>query len=318
MTIAIVCETGKDYADGYGYVLDGLLRDAGIARQECLVTSVVPAASSYHQVVGPKTQGVPGLPFVERGKYLRAQYGKDLDRVREKVRAAAPTVIVAMNSLALWAFTGLTSIRASRGFITPSDYGKVLPTYGPPTISAQWNLRLIAVADLMKARSESAFPELRRIKRNIWLRPSLEDLTTFLHDHILPNEYLSVDIETQGNQITCVGFAPTAHDALVIPFYDPDRRENYWPTHSEELSAWAFIRQCLSLGKKVLYQNGLFDMSFFWQSVGIPNPDASDDTMLLHHALQPEMQKGLGFLASLYTNEVQWKYMGRATVKKEG
>jgi len=31
--------------------------------------------------------------------------------------------------------------------------------------------------------------------------------------------------------------------------------------------------------------------------------------MLLHHAMQPEMEKGLGFLGSLYTNEPSWKFM---------
>ena len=43
--------------------------------------------------------------------------------------------------------------------------------------------------------------------------------------------------------------------------------------------------------------------------MGIPVPSWTDDTMILHHALQPEMEKGLGFLASIYTDEGQWKRM---------
>jgi len=31
--------------------------------------------------------------------------------------------------------------------------------------------------------------------------------------------------------------------------------------------------------------------------------------MLLHHALQPESLKGLGYLGSIYTNEHNWKIM---------
>ena len=31
--------------------------------------------------------------------------------------------------------------------------------------------------------------------------------------------------------------------------------------------------------------------------------------MLLHHSLFPELQKGLGFLGSIYTNEASWKLM---------
>ncbi len=33
------------------------------------------------------------------------------------------------------------------------------------------------------------------------------------------------------------------------------------------------------------------------------------DTMIRHHALQPEMEKGLGFLASIYTDEAPWKVL---------
>jgi hypothetical protein len=31
--------------------------------------------------------------------------------------------------------------------------------------------------------------------------------------------------------------------------------------------------------------------------------------MLLHHAIHPEMRKGLGFLGSIYTDEPSWKLM---------
>jgi hypothetical protein len=52
-------------------------------------------------------------------------------------------------------------------------------------------------------------------------------------------------------------------------------------------------------------------MTFLWKVYGIPAPKACDDTMLAHHAMQPEMEKGLGFLASLYTDEASWKSMGK-------
>ena len=41
--------------------------------------------------------------------------------------------------------------------------------------------------------------------------------------------------------------------------------------------------------------------------------------MLLHHALQPESPKALGYLGSLYTDEIAWKGMRKQaeTTKKE-
>lgn len=45
----------------------------------------------------------------------------------------------------------------------------------------------------------------------------------------------------------------------------------------------------------------------------------SDDTMLLHHALQPEALKSLGYLGSIYTDEGNWKQMREKvkTIKRE-
>jgi hypothetical protein len=47
--------------------------------------------------------------------------------------------------------------------------------------------------------------------------------------------------------------------------------------------------------------------------------NATDDTMLLHHSLQPESLKGLGFLGSLYCDEGPWKHMRakHETIKKD-
>lgn len=46
--------------------------------------------------------------------------------------------------------------------------------------------------------------------------------------------------------------------------------------------------------------------------------NAEHDTMLLHHALQPESLKGLGYLGSVYTDEQSWKQMRvRTTIKRE-
>ena len=59
---------------------------------------------------------------------------------------------------------------------------------------------------------------------------------------------------------------------------------------------------------KKIFQNGLFDLQYLAKyKLRIVN--ISDDTMLLHHALYPELPKGLGFLGAAYTNEAPWKLM---------
>jgi len=53
--------------------------------------------------------------------------------------------------------------------------------------------------------------------------------------------------------------------------------------------------------------------------VGIRVLGAAHDTMLLHHALQPESLKGLGFLGSIYTDHGPWKAerKGTDTIKRD-
>ena len=73
---------------------------------------------------------------------------------------------------------------------------------------------------------------------------------------------------------------------------------------------WEIVKSILASSRiPKLFQNGLYDIAFLWRAAGIPVKGALHDTMLLHHALQPEMKKGLGFLASIYADEGAWKEM---------
>jgi DNA polymerase I-like protein with 3'-5' exonuclease and polymerase domains len=127
-----------------------------------------------------------------------------------------------------------------------------------------------------------------------------------------------VDIETKGTMITCVGFAPSKERSLVVPFFDASQKDgNYWRSREEERLAWRFVERVLrdhgSFG-----QNFQYDMQYLWRYAGIAAKKFCDDTMLLHHALQPEMQKGLGFLASVYTDELAWKFMHKVSASDRG
>jgi hypothetical protein len=70
-----------------------------------------------------------------------------------------------------------------------------------------------------------------------------------------------------------------------------------------------------------IFQNALFDTNRLWRGYGVTFGGDIEDTMLMHHALQPESQKDLGFLGSVYTNEPAWKLMRtreKDNFKKEG
>lgn len=315
-------ELGQPFVGTSGWILDQMLAQAGINRSECLVTNVFnlrpKPSNDIKNLCGPKSTGIHNMPSIQAGKYIRAEYAPEIERLYDEIRRADPNIIVALGATASWAFLHSTGIRAIRGATTVTcnpvsnklgrEY-KVLPTYHPAAVAREWSLRPIVIADLDKARRQSTFPEFRRPSRQIWLRPTLLDLANYERDFIRPADSLAADIETKQDQIDCLSFAPSPSTAIVIPFFCEDG-SNYWPTLQEELIAWGYVRHWLAM-KSIDWQNGMFDMNILWWRYGLPVPTPGEDPMLLHHAMQPELEKGLGFLGSVYSEEASWKFMGK-------
>lgn len=312
-------EHGGAFTDGLGMMFRQLLRQSGIEPRECTFLNVInsPVHSYFSLFSKDKADGIPGVRAVSRGEYLRAQYMPDVELLRKTIRDMKPNLVLTLGDLSLWAVTEESSIKNSRGRITHGNSGvpgqKVLPTYSARQIAQDYALRPIVLADLDKARRQSLFPEIIRPQRFIHLHPDLNDLEEFLQTYIEPAEAISVDIETKDTMITCVGVAPSPDRAIVVPFFTDSRKDgNYWRTAREEFIAWRWVKRVLSLGKPTFGQNFQFDAQHLWRSMGIKSPYFSEDTMIAHHSLYPELQKGLGFLASIYTDELSWKFMHKA------
>lgn len=312
---------------GYsGRFLNYMLRDAGINRAECLVTNVFnlhPKGNDIAELCGSKADGISGYPALVGSKHLLPEYIPELERLANEIAEANPNVIIALGNTAMWALLGKTGIKKYRGVAEISTHTasgfKVVPTYHPMGVLHQIKLRPTVVMDLQKALRESEFPELRRPKRLVHIPETIEDLYEF-RERYLQGGRASCDIETSGKQITCFGVGPGPEFSLVIPFYDARRKDrSYWPDYATELAAWTFVRDlCETPTLRKVFQNGLYDIAFLWRAMGIKVYGASDDTMLLHHALQPEALKALGYLGSIYTDEGAWKTMrDHATIKRE-
>jgi uracil-DNA glycosylase len=314
------------FVGGSGYELTKMLKEAGIHRADCHLTNVFnlhPPSNDLSFLCGPKERGVPGYPKLLRGNdksfnhytgdYVRAKFLLELERLSDELIEVDPNVVVALGNTALWALAGQTTISKSRGSTMLSTHTasgfKVLPTYHPAAVLRQWNLRPICVVDLGKALRESTHPEIIRPTREIWIEPTLEDIYEFHRRFIEGVPLISVDIETSGRSITCLGIAPARQRAIVIPFYSrKGLGRNYWGTAKLEREVWSYVSELLgSPSPRKLFQNGLYDIAFLYRAMGIVTRGAAEDTMLLHYSLQPESLKGLGFLGSVYTDEGSWK-----------
>lgn len=330
---------GKPFVGTSGRELDRMCRLAGLVRQDHAVTNVfdvqvpdndpdtiVEDAKVVRQKLkdgDPEWQTYPYPPF-KRGKYLKPEWTHHLVRLEREIHEINPNLIVPMGNEALWAVTGLFGIEQRRGSVTTvsapwmtaregAPLRKVLPTFHPSYVLRNYKARIPVISDLIKAVREMEYPEIRRVPREIWTLPTLEDLHTFRHRYLEDAEVISIDIETSRGQITSIAFAPHRDLALVVPFTDWTLAYSHWPTLEQELAAWRFVREVCALPKpRKLMQNGSYDAQWLWEKLRIKVVNYSEDTRLLSHALYPELPKSLEFLGSVYEDSGEfgaWKQM---------
>lgn len=291
------------------------LRDLWLRRASILCTNVLalrPPNNKLEALCTNKAEAGNDYqwPAIQRALYLRSEYLPEVSRLFVEIKAHPRTLIVALGNTACWALLRSTSISSIRGVVCQTNLGvKLLPTYHPAGVLRNWAWRPIVVFDLMKAHREAKFPEIRRPKRTVLTNPTLDEIENWYEVEAKRAKILSVDIETGAGQIKCIGFASRRDCSIVIPFVDLSKPGgSYWDSFSDELLAWGHVRRLLDLPCPKLGQNFLYDLQYLVR-MGLRPRNCGQDTMLLHHSLFPELQKGLGFLGSIYTDEASWKLM---------
>jgi uracil-DNA glycosylase len=308
--------TGRPFEGASGQELTRMLKEAGIERKNCFLTNVFTRRPPNNKLdswtakkaeVGTDYQ----LPPLSSGAYIRPEFLHELDRLRDELLSVKPNIVIALGGTASWALLRAPKITSVRGTVADGSLVpfKVLPSYHPSAILRQWALRPILVTDLIKAERESRYPEIRRPERKVYYDPEFHELAE-IEKILLAADILGTDIETAFRTITCIGFAPSPTESYVIPFLD--RRKvhgSYWDTPEQEIAAWQMVGRVLAARSvRKLFQNGMYDLQYILR-MGLEVHNVSDDTMILHHAMWPELQKSLGFMGSIYTNEGSWKIM---------
>lgn len=317
-------QLGLPFVGAAGNLLNTILKQAGINRAECFFTNVLHTRPPHNRleafcVERKDPAAIVSMPSLSKGLYLHSDFKPELDRLAHELHTVRPNLIVACGNTASWALIRQTAISKIRGTIVASDWGKVLPTYHPAAIFRQWDLHPILTADFIKAKTEAEFPEIRRPSRDIIINPSFADMAAF-YEMAKRARGIACDIETSNGQITCIGFAINPKQALVIPFVDHRRpHKSYWENASDECMAMWWVQQFLALPSPKIFQNGMYDLQYL-RRYKFHVANCLHDTMILHHALHPELLKGLGFMGSVYTNEPAWKLMrqrGEEVLKRD-
>ena len=321
------------YGDGWIGSRDPWLNQTGVAFTNVL--ALRPPSNNLDMLCESRTVVGKDYPLssLSQGKYLKWEYLPELARLRDEIALAQPTLVVPLGATACWALLGRAAIGSLRGTVVWSEKHQVkcLPTYHPAAFLRNWSYRAICHQDLLKASRERWFPEVRRPARELLINPTLDEVRQgadrLLREAKTTGLPLSNDVETEKGQITCISFSVTPQWGMVVPFWHKGKPGwHYWERLADEQAAWRQVRRLLESPGPKLGQNYIYDLQYITAcpheavdrtKLGIRPQNCTEDTMLLHHSAFPEMQKGLGFLGSIYTDEPAWKLMRRRRADTE-
>lgn len=219
-------------------------------------------------------------------------------------------LIVGLGEAPLRFFTGKKSI--DKFHLSPLETHcgrKFIGSFGFDRLQGQYELNLYLKLTLRRAFEEFSLPlPYRRAPERFLLNPDLE--TTFETLRALESaDEIAVDVETGYGQINTVGFAWSESDAIAINVL-PDRCAD--DTYYE---LWNAIARVLQRGSRKVFQNHLYDVSYF-SAYGVRVGGDVFDTMWAMKVLWPELDMGLGNVGRIYTDRPYWKDDGKVEAEE--
>lgn len=240
-------------------------------------------------------------------------YDEHVAALRERLEKCDANVFVPLGAISTYALTGIVgNITKWRGSLLSSTLlpgRKCLPSIHPSaTLKGDPLFGYYITRDLIRAKGQGDFPEIRLRHRNMILAPTLEDIRSFL-SRCLHQHLISYDIETRGLHLSHISFAVSPDDVLCIPLISGG--QDVWSPDDETeiMLLVAKVLECDSVTK--LGQNISFDCTFMLRRYGIYVCPVHD-TMIAAAILFPDFPKGLDFLTSIYCDgEPYYKAEGK-------
>ena len=313
-----------------GQELTRMLAEAGIRRDDCFITNVIPARPPHNEMwrFFFPIEKKPSYSLL-RGLAPRKNVRASLENLYRQLRAVRPRLVICLGNYAFWALS--SECRVSR--LSPPNSGPVLvpsgiddfrgsmlisdvipglrllPTYHPAAIMRMWSFRAPAVHDL-RTRVPRALrddwtpctpPNLRFSMAFEETLDALEDLHRRLQASPV---WFSNDIETRNRLITCIGFGLSSTSAFTIPLVRRDASlpsgfSSHWTAPQETQITRRILDALSHPNARIIGQNYLYDMTYLWHTYGV-RPRVAFDTMSAQHLMFPGTPKDLGYLSSLY------------------
>lgn len=304
---------GKPFVGAAGTVLDQLLADNGLKKDDCWVDNVIqtrPPANNFGVFYEDAQRNRPKPELVAGWARLR----DTIDRIK-------PDVVVCLGAESLRAATtklgvlngdtpsyedGLRGIDKYRGF--PHRYKSghhecnLIATYHPAYVARLWSayptakLDLARVGEMLRLHgAKSPVPA-----HTLTYQPSFGQAMTYLDKLIAAKLPVAFDIEFANHMIDCIGFSDHDDHALTIPFAQDGGDGSYW-SEGQETLLWNKIAELLASDVPKIGQNIAYEMFQLKTQRGIEIGNIMLDTMIAFNLLYPGQPKSLDYLATVYT-----------------
>lgn len=252
-----------------------------------------------------------GTLFVSNKPYGPLKQLAEDDRQKLWAALKGYDIVLTMGQHAMFCLTGETKIDTYRGTHIDSPFVEglqVVPTYAPHIYARlNWSERPVVLSAMRKAcqRYEDA-------ERAIYVPECVQDLYDFQAQHI--RDEIVFDVETnKACRITEFGLAPTSKVCLYVQLETRDHKSAW--SEQDELAIFVWLhKMAVNTSLSWGFHNASYDLTYL-DKYGIRPRGHVFDTMLRHHAWQPEMEKSLGFLASMHIPTRAWKHLRTKAAK---
>ena len=312
--IAIVTDypkkgTDKSVSESYFWNLSANLKAARIDIKTCFLGSILDYYPGF-AVTGntEKKKGKPWAPF----NWDKPSVASAVSTLELALDEFQPDVILVLGRLSVNYFKpNPDKTDKERGApFYDRKHRLCLISYHPMDLFVFHQYTVLAQADYAKAKRlarEKWTPPVYNIKA----LPTYQEACRMLNKFISHKPYLGTDIETwYDNEVgtkdlTCIGFAYTVKDAIVIPFVGKTGKGRYWPAEQEKV-IWSLVAEVLKVCSHVGHNAVHFDFEALIRRNGIVS-NFIDDTMFAVWSCYPELLKSLAFASSIFTDNPYWK-----------
>lgn len=313
-----------------GTELTKALLEVGFVRSNVVVTSVLREEAPYDEPRSVRANAKREISLLHRdykGHMMLPMFFTGLEYLKREIEEIRPQLIVAAGDLAALAVAGVWGAAKWRGSVLPCIIPstlevnpKVVITHKLPVLHTFPDWRPIIVRDLKRAYQEWVGEnwKIYRVKEQKYIiKPSFAtvmQVLTILQQQLDATKErlaLAIDIETARGHIDCIGLAWSDTEAMCIPFASYGRPAGYF-SFDEEFTILMLLRQVMNHPMlETRGQNYHYDAQWIYDRMKAL-PRCIQDTMIYHHCLFPNMEKSLGFMASMYQdNYVYWKDEGK-------